>query len=100
VALPFSIGGTLHGYRVLVTSGVPADRIIALVPQEVYRIHDIGGVELAVARAATIAGTNLVENGLIGIRALRSVNWARRRPGVVQYMDGVSYGPTPSPTAS
>src|SRR5690606_6752613 len=34
-------GGTVHGYRVLVTSGVPAQTIIALVSSEIFRIHDV-----------------------------------------------------------
>src|SRR5690606_22456743 len=92
-------GGTLEGYPVTVSTGVPAGTLIALIPQEIYAIAD-SGVELAVSRDATIDGTSLFEHALIGVRAIRSVNWALRRPGVVQYIANAEYGPTASPTAS
>lgn len=92
-------GGTLEGYPVTVTTGVPVGTLIALIPQEVYAIAD-SGVEIAVSRDATIDGTSLFENALIGVRAIRSVNWAKRRTGVVQYIANATYGPAASPTAS
>ena len=92
-------GGTLEGYPVTVTTGVPVGTMVALIPQEIYTISD-AGVEIAVSRDATIDGTSLFENALIGVRAIRSVNWALRRTGVVQYVSSAEYGPAASPTAS
>ena len=92
-------GGTLEGFPVTTSTGVPKGTMIALIPQEVYAIAD-SGVEIAVSRDATIDGTSLFEQALIGVRAIRSVNWALRRPGVVQFIQGAEYGPAASPTAS
>jgi HK97 family phage major capsid protein len=92
-------GGTLEGLKVYVTSGVPAGRLIALVSSEIYRVHDTP-VEIAISRDATIDGTNLFENALIGVRGLRSVNWAARRDDMVSYIEGAAYGAAASPTAS
>lgn len=92
-------GGTLEGFPVHTTTGVPVGTIIALIPQEIYTISD-SSVEIAVSREATIDTTSLFENALIGVRAMRSVNWAKRRDGVVQYIASASYGAPASPTAS
>lgn len=90
-------GGTLEGLPVRVSSGVPAGVLIALIPDEIYAIHDVA-VELAISRDASIDGTSLFEHALVGFRGLRSVNWDRRRDGVVQYIATASYGPAASGT--
>lgn len=92
-------GGTLEGFPVHVTTGVPVGTLIAIIPQEVYTIADMS-VEIAVSREATIDGTSLFENALIGVRAMRSVNWDKRRTGVVQYIANATYGPVASATAT
>src|SRR5690606_32500197 len=71
-------GGTLEGYPVTVSTGVPAGMIVALIPSEIHAIAD-SGIQLAISRDATVDGVSLFENALIGVRAIRSVNWALRR---------------------
>ncbi len=93
------MGGVLEGFPVHVTTGVPVGTLIAIIPQEVFTIADTA-VEIAMSREATIDGTSLFENGLIGIRAFRSVNWSKRRTGVVQYIASATYGPVASATAT
>ena len=44
--------------------------------------------------AATVM-ISLWQNNLIGIRAERYINWAKRRAGAVAYIDSVNYGATP-----
>lgn len=90
-------GGVLETYPVTVTTGVPAGRLIAMVPDEIYAIAD-AGVEVAVSREATIDGTSLFQADMVGIRAIRPINWSKRRDDVVQYIASAAYGATASGT--
>lgn len=90
-------GGVLEGYPVTVTTGVAAGRVIALIPSEIYSIAD-AGVEVAVSMDATIDGTSLFQADMVGFRAIRPINWDKRRDDVVQYIATAAYGATASGT--
>lgn len=92
-------GGVLEGLPVATSSGISATRLIALVPHEIHVVGD-DSIDISLTTNAVIDGTSLFEHGLAAFRAIRSVNWAYRRPNVVQFVDSVVYGPTPSATAT
>ena len=92
-------GGTLEGLTVKVSNAIPDNRVIALVENEIYSILD-QGVQIALSTEASVDGTSAFENGLVVFRAIRPVSWAKRRSDVVVYLDNVTYGETPSSTAS
>jgi hypothetical protein len=44
------------------------------------------------APSATTVMVSLWQMNMIGIRAERYINWAKRRAGAVQYIDSARYG--------
>jgi HK97 family phage major capsid protein len=97
-------GGTWFGLPVIVSDAVPGSAsggtIIVLLDQSEVFYADDGQVRLDVSEQASLqmdsapsAGAqslvSLWQNNLIGIRAERFMNWARRRDAAVTYIDFV-----------
>lgn len=102
-------GGTLFGLPVIVSEYVPTDSsgsIAALVNASDIYLGDEGGIDVSMSTEASLqmdndpdnpatASTVLVslwQRNLIGFRAERSINWARRRPSAVAYLTEVNWG--------
>jgi hypothetical protein len=99
-------GGTWFGMPVVTSNSVPGTvsggSIIALVkPSEVFFADD-GGITMDVSEEASVqmltnpitgaaSLVSLYQNNLVGLRAVREINWARRRAASVGYIDGVTY---------
>lgn len=102
-------GGTFFGLPVVVSQYVPRDSsggIVALVNASDIYVGDEGGIDLAMSTEASLqmddnpdnpstATTVLVslwQRNLVGFRAERTINWARRRASAVAYLTGVNWG--------
>ena len=94
-------GGTLQGLPVITTqyASIGGSSLVIMVNADDIFLADDGGVTVDVSREATVlmsndpvadaaTGTsvNLWQNNLIGLRAERFVNWAKRRAGAAQYI--------------
>lgn len=110
-------GGRLRGLPVITSNYLArftgaGNIVIAVNPQEIF-FSDDGQVSVDVSREASLemsdaptqdgaagAGASLVslwQNNMVGLRAERFVNWARRRTTAVAYMDDVNWGALGSP---
>lgn len=106
-------GGTLFGLPVIVSEYVPTDStgsIVALVNASDIYLGDEGGIDVSMSTEAslqmddnpdnpTTASTVLVslwQRNLVGFRAERAINWARRRASAVAYLSGVEWGASAS----
>jgi len=102
-------GGTLQGIPVITSqyASIGGFSLFIMVNASDIFLADDGGVSVDVSREATVlmsndpvadaaTGTsvNLWQNNLIGLRAERFVNWAKRRAGAAQY---ISVDETPGP---
>lgn len=112
-------GGTFMGLPVVTSESVAtnvadpaspstydAGDLIILAKASEIMLADDGGVAIDVSREAslqmdseptnpTTASTVLVslwQRNMVGVRAERWINWAKRRSGVVQYIVGANYG--------
>ncbi|NMZ77372.1 phage major capsid protein [Pseudomonas nitroreducens] len=102
-------GGTLFGLPVIVSEYIPTDSggaIVALVNASDIYLGDEGGIDLSMSTEAslqmndtpdnpTTASTVLVslwQRNLVGFRAERTINWARRRASAVAYLTDVNWG--------
>ncbi|WP_288897414.1 phage major capsid protein [uncultured Delftia sp.] len=102
-------GGTLFGLPVIVSEYVPADSsgaIVALVNASDIYLGDEGGIDLSMSTEASLQMDNAPDNpstastvmislwqrNLVGFRAERAINWARRRESAVAYLTGVNWG--------
>lgn len=102
-------GGTFFGLPVIVSESVPANvavgaegaRIILAKTGEIL-LADDGGVTLDVSREASLqmdsapaagpqALVSLWQNNMVALRAERYINWKRRRPQAVGYIDSANY---------
>jgi HK97 family phage major capsid protein len=99
-------GGTWFGLPVVTSANVPIDTgddtyIVLLDASEIFYADD-GATSLDVSREASVqmdsapsdGAQSLVsfwQNNLIGLKAERFANWARRRDAAVGYIFGVSY---------
>src|SRR5690606_26145611 len=96
-------GGTLFGLPVIVSEYVPKDSsgaVVALVNGSAIYLGDDGGIAISMSTEAslqmddspdnpTTASTVLVslwQRNLVGFRAERTINWARRRSSAVAYL--------------
>ena len=103
------MGGTLNGLPVIVSEYVPSDSsgsLVALVNAMDIYVGDEGGIDLSMSTEAslqmdsapdnpTTASTVLVslwQRNLVGFRAERTINWARRRTSAVAYLTDVNWG--------
>ena len=99
-------GGEWFGLPVITSNSVPSSTsggsIIALVKASEVFYADDGGVTLDVTQEASVqmltnpstgaqSLVSLFQNGLVGLRAVREMNWQRRRTAAVAYIDGVAY---------
>jgi HK97 family phage major capsid protein len=106
-------GGTLFGLPVIVSEYVPADTsgaVVALVNASDIYLGDEGGIDISMSTEAslqmdsapdnpTTASTVLVslwQRNLVGFRAERAINWARRRASAVAYLTDVTWGASAS----
>lgn len=100
-------GGTWFGLPVVtsnsaVAAGSPSEQLIVLLDQEEILVADEGGITIDMSMEASLqmndapsgGATSLVslwQNNLIGLRAERYINWARRRSQAVAVLGNVSY---------
>jgi hypothetical protein len=99
-------GGTLLGFPVIVSGNVPADtgssRFIAFIVQNEVFLADDGTTRIDASDQASLqmdsapsAGAqslvSLWQNNMVGLRAERFANWARRRTEAVQLIEDVSF---------
>ena len=110
-------GGTFFSLPVILSENIPRNqgsgdpvagagsRIILAKANEIL-LADDGEVVLDASREASVqmnatpdnpatAATVMVslwQNNLVGLKAERFINWSKRRPGAVQYIDGANYG--------
>lgn len=102
-------GGTLMGLPVIVSEYVPTDSsgsLVALVNASDIYLGDEGGIDLSMSTEASLQMDNAPDNptaastvlvslwqrNLVGFRAERTINWARRRASAVAYLTGVNWG--------
>lgn len=102
-------GGTLNGLPVIVSEYVPtasAGSLVALVNAMDIYVGDEGGIDLSMSTEASLQMDNAPDNpttastvlvslwqrNLVGFRAERTINWARRRASAVAYLTGVNWG--------
>ncbi|MGA0530640.1 phage major capsid protein [Hansschlegelia sp. KR7-227] len=97
------LGGKVMGIPVLTTPGSGA--VIALVDASEIALAD-EGLEIMTARQASVqmdtapnqtpgTATNqvsLFQVNAVGVRALRSIRWRKRRAGAAAYISGAAYG--------
>lgn len=102
-------GGVFFGLPVIVSESVPANttvgsegaRIVLAKTSEIL-LADDGGVTLDVSREASLqmdsapaagaqALVSLWQNNMVALRAERYINWKRRRPQAVGYIDSANY---------
>lgn len=102
-------GGELFGLPVIVSEYIPtasAGAVVALVNASDIYLGDEGGVDLSMSTEASLQMDNAPDNpttastvlvslwqrNLVGFRAERAINWARRRTSAVAYLTGVNWG--------
>lgn len=103
------MGGTFEGLPVIISEYVPTDSsgsIVALVNASDIYMGDEGGIDLSMSTEASLQMDNAPDNpatastvmvslwqrNLVGFRAERTINWARRRASAVAYLTGVLWG--------
>ena len=98
-------GGTLMGLPVITSNTIPEGEIILLLPREIFMADD-GGVTIDMSREASLQMStapspgaaqlvSLWQQNLVGLRAERWINWARRRGQAVAMLTGANYGDVP-----
>lgn len=107
-------GGSLFGLPVIVSEYVPTDSggsVVALVNAGDIYFADDGGIDVSMTTEASLemsdtpadpvaASTVLVslfQHNMVGFRAERALNWARRRDSAVAYLTDVNWGSAGSP---
>ncbi|WP_047711375.1 phage major capsid protein [Pseudomonas lactis] len=103
-------GGTFEGLPAIVSEYVPSG-IVALVNASDIYVGDEGGIDLSMSTeaslqmdsapdnptSATTVMVSLWQRNLVGFRAERAINWARRRAAAVAYLTGVAWGNPEAP---
>jgi len=108
------MGGTLEGDPLVTGDNVSASHLILLKPSDIYRIGAMG-IEVSMSRDATIeqntiptgatdtpvgmstAATNMFQTESTAIKIVQSINFAKRRSHVVQYVNDAAYGTIGTP---
>jgi hypothetical protein len=107
-------GGTLENKPFLTTDNAVSGDFLLVKPSDIYRIGD-DGLSIDISRDATLEFAsdatasalanggvpvgaskqpiNLFQTGMVGIRLLRSVNWAKRRSASVARITSAAYVP-------
>ena len=99
-------GGAFEGLPVIVSDYV--DGIVVLANASDIYVADDGGITVDMSREASLemsdapsqdatdgTGASLVslwQTNSVGLRAERTINWARRRPSAVASLTGVAWG--------
>lgn len=105
-----SQGGTLEGRKFYQGHNVGTGDLMLMSPGDIWKIGD-GGVSVSISREAMIeqsdgpAGatdtpvsasatkfTSMFQEESTAIKVVRSINWAKRRSGCVQYIGNATYG--------
>lgn len=103
-------GGSLNGMPVVVGENVTAGNIIAIRPQDVWKIGD-SGVQISMSREATIEQqddptgatdtpvgvtttnlTNMFQEESVAFKVVRRINFQKRRSTSVVYIQDAEYG--------
>jgi HK97 family phage major capsid protein/HK97 family phage prohead protease len=100
-------GGTWFGLPVITSNSVglagsPTDSFIALIDQSEILLADDGDIAIDMSQEASVemndapsgGATSLVslwQNNLLGLRAERYINWARRRSTAVAWINDTNY---------
>lgn len=102
-------GGTLFKRPVYTGDNVTAGHWIVLKPSDIWKIGD-SGIQVSMSDTATIeqdsaptgagdtptaASATLIslwQEDMVGFKVTRRINYAKRRTGVVQYIDNAEYG--------
>lgn len=104
-------GGTLEGLPVICSDYVPMTSdgaYVALVNASDIYLGDDGGIEIDISKEASLqmldnptndsvtpVATQMVsmfQTSSVAFKAMRTINWSRRRPSAVQYLSGVTWG--------
>lgn len=107
-------GGTLEGKPFVTSDNAVSGDLLLIKPSDIYKIGD-DGLSIDISREATLEfasdptgsalangsvpvaqskqPVNLFQSGMVGIRLLRSVNWAKRRTSAVARITGAAYVP-------
>lgn len=103
-------GGMLLGIPVITSENVPAGYVVMVNASDIFEA-DEGGIAVDMSREASlemkdsgftqdsttstgVALVSLWQSNLVGLRAERTINWARRRTSAVAYLTGVAWGGT------
>ena len=99
-------GGVWFGLPVVTSNSVPSSvsggAIVALVKADEVYFADDGGITMDYTQEASVqmltnpatgaqSLVSLFQNDLVGLRAIREMNWSRRRSTGVAYLDAVNY---------
>lgn len=103
-------GGMLNGLRVVVGDNVPPGTIIAIRPQDVWKIGDTG-IRVEMSREATIEQrddpsgetdiptgvnttglTSMFQEESVAFKLVRRINFQKRRTAAVAYLENAEYG--------
>jgi HK97 family phage major capsid protein len=95
-------GGTLVGFPVVVSNSVPSGLLIFVIANEIF-LADDGDVTIDASQEASLqldsapatpplstALVSLWQQNLVGVRAERYINWAKRRAAAVQYISALT----------
>jgi len=105
------LGGTLEGLPVICSDYVPVTSdgaYVALINAQDIYLADDGGIEIDISKEASLqmldnptndsvtpVATQMVsmfQTSSVAFKAMRTINWSRRRPSAVQYLSGVTWG--------
>lgn len=95
-------GGTLENFPVLTSNNVPGDKIILVIPDEIYLSEDAGpqidiSTEASIVMdsapgSATSTPVSMFQNNMVAVRIGQFINWQARRPGLCAgFISGAAY---------
>lgn len=105
-------GGVLENFPVLTSNNVPGDKIILVIPDEIYLSEDAGpqidisteasiimdtNPTQAIANAATapVVPVSMFQSNMVALRIGQFINWQARRPGLCAgFISGAAYSAT------
>lgn len=88
-------GGMINGIPVIASQSVPDGLVILAAADEIF-LADEGRVDIDASEQATVVDeegniSSLWQENLLGIRAERFINWAKRKPNAVSFIEGADY---------
>jgi hypothetical protein len=98
-------GGVLENFPVLTSNNIAGDKIILVIPDEIYLSEDAGpqidiSTEASIIMDSAPAGTSgqaaqpvsMFQNNMVALRIGQFINWQARRPGLCAgYISGAAY---------